>query len=84
MKNIPFNTHQFVKDLKAMGMEEKVAEALAEHQLAMYKVSLKNQPDIADIKRDISICKKHINNMKKISYVFSIVAFVVIIEYLFR
>lgn len=49
-----FNTHQFVKDLKAAGMDEKQAEVLAENQLAMLDTHIATKADVLDLKRDIA------------------------------
>ncbi|ENP0827777.1 hypothetical protein ACCI36_005033 [Vibrio parahaemolyticus] len=44
-----FNTHQFVKDLKAAGMDEKQAEVLADHQLAMLETHIATKADISNL-----------------------------------
>lgn len=49
-----FNTHQFVKDLKAAGMDEKQAEVLADNQLAMLETHIATKADILDLKSDIA------------------------------
>lgn len=48
-----FNTHQFVKDLKAAGMDEKQAEVLAENQLHILETQLATRADIYNMKVEL-------------------------------
>lgn len=43
-----FNTHSFIKSLVNAGMEEKQAEVLAEHQLALLETQIATKADILD------------------------------------
>ena len=43
-----------MKDLTAAGMEEKQAEVLADHQLAMLETHIATKADVLDLKSDIA------------------------------
>ena len=48
-----FDTHRFVKNLKANGFTERQAEALADEQVILLNGNLAAKQDIAEIRRDI-------------------------------
>ncbi len=48
-----FNTHQFVKDLKEAGMDEKQAEILADNQLSMLQTQIATRADIYKMKAEL-------------------------------
>ncbi len=54
MTTITFDTHEFVRTLKASGMPEEQAEAISEaFKAAQGQAELATQRDIADVRRDI-------------------------------
>lgn len=87
MKTELFNTHQFVKELKAAGMDEKQAEVLADHQLAMLETHIATKADILDLKKDIAEfkaeSKKDMEWSKKILLGVGITVSIAAIKYLF-
>ncbi len=82
-----FNTHQFVKDLKAAGMDEKQAEVLAEHQLVMLETHIATKADILDLKKDIAEfkaeSKKDMEWIKKLLLGVGLTVSIAAIKYLF-
>ena len=54
MTTITFDTHQFVRTLKASGMPEEQAEAIAEaFKVAQGEADIATKRDIEDVRRDI-------------------------------
>ncbi|GAL21788.1 hypothetical protein JCM19235_1610 [Vibrio maritimus] len=49
-----FNTHSFIKELTSAGMDEKQAEVLADHQLALLETQIANKADMVDVKEHVS------------------------------
>lgn len=78
-----FNTHQFVKDLTKAGMNEKQAEILADHQLAMLETHIATKADIVNLEGGVTEVKADIKWIKALTMATAIPVIVATMKYIF-
>ena len=61
MESLAFDTHQFVKNLTAVGMPEKQAEVLANEQVRLIEANLATKRDIKELEAET---KKEFANVR--------------------
>ncbi len=68
MATITFDTHKFVRKLRAAGLEEEQAEALADaFSDAQGEADLASKRDISDLRRDIDVRFERIDGELKLN-----------------
>ncbi len=61
---IVFDTHRFIKRMTDAGLDEAIAEALADEQIALINSNLATKQDIAEVKQDIVEVKRDIEQLR--------------------
>lgn len=82
-----FNTHSFIKELKNAGMDEKQAEVLADHQLALLETQIATKADMVDVKEhvssELSLIKKDLDWINLALLPLCLIAWVASIKFVF-